>query len=171
LFGTDYCRNLSAAFQFFQQGKINPNHFDLCDAHANAGVPQTCVEVSRILLPFLFLTWIRAKLFQRFYSTRRSTSRSGLSLLCAHRVARHAPGVDKAGGVEHAGAAVERAVQAVGVHHVGHHRPHPVPAVLAEHLHLPQLVQVLCQQHTDTSQISRTKLHTEISVANQFVSQ
>jgi hypothetical protein len=46
LFGTDYCRNLSAAFQFFQQGKINPNHFDLCGAHVNAGVRQTCVEVS-----------------------------------------------------------------------------------------------------------------------------
>jgi hypothetical protein len=131
--------------------------------------PQTCVQVSRTLLPFSFLTWIRAKLFQRFYSIRRSTSRSGLSLLCAHRVARHAPGVDKAGGVEHACAAVERAVQAVGVHHVGHHRPHPVPAVLAEHLHLPQLVQVLCQQHTDTSQISRTKLHMGIVVANRFI--
>ena len=67
-----------------------------------------------------------------------------------HRVAGDAPGVHEGGGVEHAGAAVEGAAEALRVHDAGHHRPHPVPAVLAEHLHLPQLVHVLCQRSTRT---------------------
>jgi hypothetical protein len=56
--------------------------------------------------------------------------------------------------VEHASASVEGAVQALRVHHVRHHRPHSVPAVVAEHLHLPQLVHVLCQKQNPPIRMS-----------------